>query len=143
MGRSSIKSGNNLQFTLGSIPEVTLVENKAGALSQRSVWNKYLKKSTSQSPADLFVYRTESGWIFFNMDRVIEFIISNANWRTIPSGRVKGDFKDDSKKGVRQYLTYEYREKHKSHFLGANGNRGIPFIDLLKKNIPYHEEVDK
>lgn len=39
-----------------------------------------------------------------------------------------------------QYLTYEYRKNHKSYFLGFSGGKGKPFIELLKKNIPYHSE---
>lgn len=142
-GRCSIKSGKNLQFTLGNIREITEVEDKVGAISARAIWEKYLGKSESQSPADVLVYRDGDKWVFFNMHSVIDFIVGSCTWRMTESGRMKGDFKDSSKKGVRQYLTYEYRQTHKSYFLGANGNRGQAFIELLRQNLPHHQEVDK
>jgi hypothetical protein len=142
-GRCSIKSGKNLQFTLGKIPEITDVEDKVSAISVRAVWEKYLGKSESQSPADVLVYRDDDRWIFFNMRNVIDFIVSSCEWRMTDTGRMKGDFKDGSKKGVRQYLTYEYRQTHKSYFLGANGNRGKAFIEILQEKLPYYQEVDR
>lgn len=33
-----------------------------------------------------------------------------------------------------QYITYEYRDTHKSYFLGFNGNKGSKFID-------YHNQL--
>ena len=142
-GRCSIKSGKNLQFTLGRIPEVTDAEDKVSAIATRAVWEKYLGKSLSQTPADVLVYRDADRWVFFNMANVIDFIVGSCAWRMTGTGRMKGDFKDVSKKGMRQYLTYEYRKTHKSYFLGANGNRGQAFIDLLRRNLPHHEEVDR
>ena len=54
---------------------------------------------------------------------------------------VKGDFEDDSKKGKRQYFTYEYRgKKHKSHFLGFSGGRGKEFIELIKTKLNFHDD---
>lgn len=138
-GQCSIKSGKNLQFTLGNIPEVTNVENKLEAISQRAVWEKYLGKSTSATPADVLVYKDKDRWIFFNMHHVIDFIVKFSSWRITETGRIKGDFQDGSKKGTRQYLTYEYRPTHKGYFLGANGNQGKKFIELLEKNLTYHE----
>ena len=142
-GRCSIKSGKNLQFTLGNIPEITDAEDKCSAISKRDVWEKYLGKGHSRSPADVLVYRDIDRWVFFNMTSVIDFISTKSTWRITKTGRIKGDFCDGSKKGVRQYLTYEYRNTHKSYFLGANGNRGREFINLLKTNLPHHQEVDK
>ena len=100
---------------------------------------KYLKKNGSDKPADILVYldMNKKEWVFFNMDNVIEFIASNCVWRILESGRIKGDFMDTSKKGKRQYLTYEYRKTHNSYFLGANGGKGREFIVLLMNNIPY------
>jgi hypothetical protein len=72
----------------------------------------------------------------------IQFIVSKATWRGLEAtGRMKADFTDKSRKGYSQYLTYEYRSTHKSHFLGANGNKGLPFIQLLKASIPFLEKV--
>jgi hypothetical protein len=134
-GSTSIKSGKNLQFTLGSIPEVTKSSEKIAALSDPTLWIKYLKKGESKNPATLLCYYDSSMWHFFKMDDVIEFIIAKGKWRELSSGRFKCDFDDDSKKGSRQYLTYEYRSTHKSYFLGANGGRGADFIKLLTKNL--------
>ena len=128
-GAVSLKSGNNLQFTLGNIPEITGVEDKLAAMSTRALWEKYLAKSHSANPASVLCYKHATGWTFFNMDEVLDFIVSRATWRLLPSGRVKGDFNGT------QYLTYEYRTTHKSYFLGANGNKGKPFIALLKANL--------
>jgi hypothetical protein len=135
---ASIKSGNNLQFTLGNIPEITDAHDKLNAMSEPSLWKKYLQKSESNNPAGLLVYYTPTSWCFFKMDSVIDFIVSKGKWRLLDTGRLKGDFDDSSKKGSSQYLTYEYRSTHKSYFLGANGGKGLAFINLLKANIPYY-----
>lgn len=141
-GQTSIKSGNNIQFILGNIPEVTDADNKLEAIATPIVWNKYLRKSMSRKPADVLAYREDKRWIFFNMEDVIRFILSSAQWRMLSTGRIKGDFSDSSKKGKRQYLSYEYR-KGKGYFLGENGNKGKPFIQLLMTKISFHIEEDK
>ena len=126
----SLKSGSNLQFHLGNIPDISL-------LNKKEFWCKYLAKSQSNLPVDYLVYQNQDSYLFFLMDSVIEYIINEITWRYLPSGRIKGDFKDSSKKGFRQYLTYEYRNTHKSYFLGANGERGILFIELLQTKIKF------
>ena len=56
----SNKSGNNIQFTLGQIPELkdinvhTLNTDKELV---RSIFNKYLKKTESDKPAGILVYK--------------------------------------------------------------------------------------
>lgn len=136
--RVSIKSGKNLQFTLGRIDEITNTENKIAALMDRPLWEKYLGKSQSSSPANLLAYRKETGWLIFRMSQVIDYIVNNCHWRQLPTGRLKGDFDN------LQYLTYEYRGgKHNSHFLGANGNKGYKFIQLLTTKIPTIHVEDK
>ena len=136
----SIKSGKNLQFVLGNIPELLLKENLDWIKVQdncKELFEKYLKKTNSSKPADLLVYFDNTDkpkWLFFKMDDVINFIVENTKWRKLDSGRIKGDIFG------KQYLTYEYRNKHKSHFLGLNGNRGLPFIELLKLNIKFYED---
>ena len=138
---ASIKSGNNLQFTLGNIPEITGAMDKIAAMKSPALWKKYLQKSESANPAGLLVYyiaTPKPSWTFFKMDSVIDFIVEKSIWRLLDTGRLKGDFADSSKKGSSQYLTYEYRTTHKSYFLGANGGKGLPFMELLKVNIPYH-----
>jgi len=130
----SNKSGNNIQFTLGQIPELKDIEtNDLTPQLVREIFNKYLKKSNSDKPADILVYKDveNSRWIFFNMDHIIEYITNNCIWRKLDSGRIKGDFKDNTKKGFSQYITYEYRDTHKSYFLGLNGGQGKKFIELL------------
>ena len=129
----SLKSGKNLQFVLGAIPEIasaTTSEEKLAAVQGRAIWEKYLKKAASEKPAGLLVYKTDAYWLFFKMDAVIDFIVANTTWRALVTGRLKGDLNGQ------QYLTYEYRTTHKSHFLGANGNKGLPLIELLAAKIP-------
>jgi hypothetical protein len=133
-GATSLKSGNSLQFTLGNIPEITNSDDKLAAMSTRALWERYLAKSHSGNPASVLCYKHENGWTLFNMDDVLDFIATQATWRLLVTGRIKGDFKDRSSKGYSQYLTYEYRPK-KGYFLGANGKKGKPFIALLKANL--------
>lgn len=130
----SNKSGENLQFTLGQIPELKDVDIAAFTSDFVSeLFNKYLKKNHSDKPADLLVYKdiANGRWIFFNMDHIIDYIATKCIWRQLDTGRIKGDFNDSTKKGVSQYITYEYRPTHKSYFLGLNGGKGKKFIDLL------------
>lgn len=141
-GGTSIKSGKNLQFTLGRIPEITEADDKLAAIAARPIWEKYLGKSHSATPADVLCYKTETGWAFFNMSDVITFIATSATWRVLDTGRIKGDFADSSRAGSSQYLTYEYRATHGSHFLGANGNKGQAFIGLLMANLRVAEVAD-
>jgi len=144
----SNKSGNNIQLTLGNIPELKDIDfNKLNENKEyvRNIFNKYLKKNNSPKPAGILVYKdTENKkWIFFNTDDIINFIVTKCIWRYLSSGRLKGDFEDDSKKGKTQYITYEYRDTHKSYFLGFNGNKGSKFINLLKNpkfGIKYYED---
>lgn len=145
----SNKSGNNIQLTLGKIPELEninvdeLNENKDECV--RIIFNKYLKKSESSKPAGILAYKDTKKklWIFFNMDTIVNIIVTKCKWRKLESGRIKGDFYDDSKKGYSQYITYEYRPTHKSYFLGFNGGKGGKFIDFLKNpifGIKYYED---
>ena len=142
----SNKSGNNIQFTLGRIPELDNAEDLTPLTDKTQcykIFQKYLKKVLSSKPVDLVVYKDTrtNRYIFFNVDHIIDFIVENAIWRKLSSGRIKGDFFDDSSKNKTQYITYEYRESHHSHFLGLNGNKGIKFIDLLLKKIPFIMDV--
>lgn len=139
------KSGKNIQLTLGRIPELVGEDNLEWLKVKqhcRSLFQKYLKKSCSAKPANLLVYKDlrVNHWIFFNVDDIIDFIVNHVIWRKLDSGRIKGDLPDLSGKGKSQYITYEYRTTHKSHFLGMNGNRGQPFIDLLIGNINFVED---
>jgi hypothetical protein len=139
----SNKSGNNIQFTLGKIPELLDIDTKDFSHSfLRELFNKYLKKNNSDKPVDILVYKDIENrkWIFFNINHIIDFIINNCVWRKLDSGRIKGDFYDNSKKGISQYITYEYRNTHKSYFLGLNGGTGKKFINLLKSNIDYYSD---
>lgn len=134
----SNKSGNNIQFTLGQIPE--LKDIKLEELTEEKIYtilNIYLKKINSDKPADILVYKDleNSRWIFFNMNDIITFISKKCIWRKLDTGRIKGDFYDNSKKGISQYITYEYRDTHKSYFLGLNGDKGKKFIELLINNV--------
>lgn len=142
---TSLKSGKTQQFTLGRIDELSTIsdDEKLVAIYKRSLWEKYLGKSNSERPPFWYVYRSDTtkSWIFFRMSDVIDFIITKSMWRVLPSGRMKGDFKDNSKKGVRQYLTFEHRPK-KGFFLGlCGGNSGINFVGLLK-DVLLHLEIN-
>lgn len=142
---TSNKSGKSMQFVLGKIPELEKDDNLKWIQNEdnfKQLLEKYLKKSESERPADLLVYDDDKTKTicFFNMDNVIYYMVKNCIFRKLKSGRIKGDFKDNSKKGKRQYFTYEYRGKnHKSHFMGMNGGKGKPFIELLKTRIKYYE----
>ena len=137
-GNTSIKGGKSMQFTLGNIPEITNASNKLEAIQSRSIWEKYLGKYHSGRPASILAYCGAS-WVFFRMVDVIDFI-GTCKWRLLSTGRLKGDFTDDSAKSKnRTIFTYEYRTRHGSHFLGASGGQGIHFINILKKSIPFVE----
>lgn len=143
----SNKSGNNIQLVLGNVPE--LKDINVDILSDRDyvrkIFNKYFQKCDSVTPAGILAYYDcqSNNWIFFNMDDVVNFIADKCKWRKLDSGRIKGDFDDNSKKGRRNYITYEYRRTHNSYFLGFNGDAGIKFINLLKDDkygITYYED---
>ena len=133
----SVKSGKNLQFVLGNIPEITGATDKLAVMSQRSFWEKYLGKSNSESPAGFLVYRGEKYWKFFLMRDVIHHIVEKGTWRLLPTGRIKGDYADSSRKGKGAYLTCEYRPTHKSHLLAANCGVGEKWINLLTTALPH------
>ena len=141
----SNKSGNNIQFTLGQIIELKDIEIELLTKDKIiNIFNKYLKKINSDKPVDLLVYKDTDNnrWIFFNIDDIINFIANECIWRKLSSGRIKGDFNDNSRKGISQYITYEYRNTHNSYFLGLNGNKGKRFIELLMNNgINYYCDI--
>jgi hypothetical protein len=141
----SNKSGNNIQFTLGQIIELKDIEIELLTKDTIiNIFNKYLKKINSDKPVDLLVYKDTNNnrWIFFNIDDIINFIANECIWRKLSTGRIKGDFNDNSRKGISQYITYEYRNTHNSYFLGLNGNKGKRFIELLMNNgINYYCDI--
>tara|TARA_R110000796_G_scaffold250486_1_gene379510 strand:- start:1051 stop:1695 length:645 start_codon:yes stop_codon:yes gene_type:complete len=147
----SLKGGNTIQIHLGNLPELTsknklIVEKnhkghtkvghginfseQVSVLKTKSFWNKYLRKG------DVLAYSYDNGQhIFFNMDDVIDFIITECEWRLLDTGRLKGDFFGH------QHLTYEYRKKKGLFVLGAHGGRkGKEFIELLKNKIRSHTQ---
>ena len=142
------KSGNNIQFVLGNIPEFKQIQSATEITPEfvTKMLNNYLKKGNSSKPADMLVYKNTIGkkWLFFNIMHVINYIAEKGIWRKIEeTGRYKCDFKNGTKKGTGQYLTHEHRGTHNSDFLGANGNTGIKLINLLmdeKYGIKYHSE---
>ena len=154
----SLKSSRTIQIHLGNLPELTdkksysvgkttkgetMVDhgisftNQKNQLTSKSFWDKYLRKG------DNLVYKQADGsYVFFNMDDVIDFIVTKCTWRILPTGRLKGDFYDISTNSVKQYLTYEYRKGKKQFVLGAHGgSKGLQFIELLKLNLKHHIEV--
>tara|TARA_Y100001970_G_scaffold253401_1_gene328143 strand:+ start:233 stop:898 length:666 start_codon:yes stop_codon:yes gene_type:complete len=141
---TSNKSGGSIQLTLGNIPELSgegNLEYLKDKLNFKNLLLKYMKKSESERPADLLVYDTEQSRLFFNMDEIIEYIVYNCELRKLSTGRIKGDFKDETSfTKKRSLFTYEYRSKHKSYFLGFNGGMGKYFINLMKNQIKYYED---
>ena len=154
----SLKSSNTIQIHLGNLSELTdkngykvgqtpdghtsvdhgiSFSDQEKQLRNKSFWDKYLRKG------DILSYRQKNGsHVFFNMDAVIDFIVSKCTWRILATGRLKGDFYDSSRKSVKQYLTYEYRSKKNAFVLGAHGGKkGYEFIQLLKLNLKHHVEV--
>jgi len=141
---TSNKSGHSIQLILGNINELS-GEDNLNVINNpekfKKILEKYMKKIESNIPADLLVYDTNYSRLFFNMDHIINYMVENCKLRKLDTGRIKGDFKDDSNKGQSQYFTYEYRGRnHKSYFLGFSGGRGKPFIDLLKSKIKFYED---
>lgn len=154
----SLKSSRTIQFHLGNLPELTdknlltigttpkgetMVDHgisfadQKKQLTSKTFWDKYLRKGDN-----LIYEQTDGSYVCFNMDDVINFIISNCTWRILATGRLKGDFYDISSKSVKQYLTYEYRSKKKLFVLGAHGgSKGYEFVELLKLNLKHHIEV--
>jgi len=143
----SIKSGKNIQFVLGNIPEFKQIQSETEITPEfvTKLLNNYLKKCNSSKPADMLVYKNtiSKKWIFFNIMHIIDYIAEKGMWRKLESGRYKCDFKNGTPKGMGQYLTHEHRGTHNSDLLGANGNTGIKLIKLLideKYGIKYHSE---
>lgn len=142
------KSGNNIQFVLGNIPEFKQIQSVSEITPDfvTKLLINHLKKGNSIKPADMLVYKYTSNkkWIFFNIMHIIDYIAEKGMWRKIEeTGRYKCDFNNGTKKGKGQYLTHEHRGTHNSDFLGANGNTGIKLIKLLmdeKYGIKYHSE---
>ena len=142
---TSNKSGGSIQLTLGNIPELEGENNLEWINNPENfekLLKKYMKKNESNRPADLLVYDTGISRIFFNMDHVIDYIVDNCTFRKITeTGRIKGDFNDETSRTEKRALfTYEYRKKHKSHFLGFNCGQGKLFINLLKTKLKYYED---
>jgi hypothetical protein len=158
----SLKSSKTIQIHLGNLPELTNKElysvgktpkgntmvdhgisfaDQKKQLTSKSFWDKYLRKG------DNLIYKQADGsYVCFNMDDVIDFIVTKCIWRILPTGRLKGGFYDISTNSVKQYLTYEYRKDKKQFVLGAHGGKGdsgkgLQFIKLLKLNLKHHIEV--
>ena len=153
----SLKSGSTIQFHLGTIPELSdrdlyklsLYKNSKGntcgihsvsfskqceILKSYEFWHKYLHKGNILC----YVNKTDRVYIFFNMVNVIKFIISSFTWRTLETGRIKGDFNGT------QVLTFEYRQDGKKNqfALGATGSEcGNKFIEILKNNLK-HKQIN-
>ena len=141
---TSNKSGGSIQLTLGNIPELSGEENLEWIKNNdnfKNILEKYMKKNKSNRPADLLVYDTNKSRIFFNINHVIDYIVENCTLRKLPTGRIKGDFKDETSLTKKRALfTYEYNKKKKSNFLGFNGKQGKLFINLIKTKINYYED---
>lgn len=168
----SLKAADTWQFHLGNMPELSdtnhykksLVrkipngrtklqtcgthsksfEEQLRILKSYSFWEKYL----GGDKGDYLCYTNRKGlWRFFSMRDVINFITNNAEWRLLPTGRIKGDFLiffSENQKTIthkaKGILTFEFRdEDHKQTFvLGAHcGKNGKKFMEILSVNIPF------
>lgn len=149
----SLKSGNNWQFHLGRIDELSNLDlvkvntkstpskvthsvnftNQLKTLKSKYFWNKYLGKG------DLLCYTNKKkAYTFFRMSDVIKFIIKKTKWRILNTGRLKGILELNGKDY--SVLTFEYRKDKKQFVLGAfGGNNGIRFFNILKNNIKFFE----
>lgn len=149
----SLKSGKTWQFHLGRIDELSSLEkvqlsktkkektkvihsisfkSQEQVLKDPKFWKKYLGKGY------LLCYNDkEKKYTFFKMIDVINFIVNNAKWRILETGRIKGDFFYQEKN--RAVITFEYRNKKKQFVIGAHGGKsGLLFFNILKENIKYH-----
>jgi hypothetical protein len=150
----SLKSGKTMQFHLGNVPELSdktyyknhLTQNAKGhkcgqhhisfdeqekVLKSREFWEKYLKKGS------LFCYKPQDNsgtYLFFNMDDIINFIISKLSWRLLETGCIKGDIDDIS--GI---ITFKYRDtKHDAFLLGATGGKnGEKWVNVMSKYLTH------
>lgn len=157
----SLKAGSTAQFHLGVIDELsnkehykrTLAtrmvrgrpatcgkhhlswEDQLEVLRSKSFWRKYLGKG------DFYCQLEKDGksYTFFSMEHVISFIVENAQWRLLETGRIKGDLPAAGKKGgfrLRPVITFEFRPEKGLFVLGANGGQsGYLFCDILKQQI--------
>jgi hypothetical protein len=148
----SLKSGNTWQFHLGRIDELskldklkirrgnpTIVIHSKSFLSQQRVlksknfWEKYLSKG------DLLCYNDKKKmYTFFKMKNVVAFIIKNAKWSILPTGRIKGSLIGGGK--TYSVLTFEYRKDKHQFVLGAfGGKNGLRLFTILKENLNHCE----
>lgn len=138
--RKVIPAGKRREETYGT-HNFTFDEQKL-VLRSEEFWWKYLGKG------DYLCYTDRMGlWRFFSMKDVISFIISETQWRLLPTGRIKGDFKvpyikkngDSDFKLLMGVITFEYRDDpHNSFVLGAHGAKnGFRLMKILTQNIRY------
>lgn len=159
----SLKAGSTAQFHLGLIEELSEKEHYRRTLEQRLVrrriatcgthhlpweeqllvlkrkafWRKYLGKGDYYCQLE----KDKASYTFFAMEQVISFIVENAKWRLLETGRIKGDLPVKGKKGAYSYravITFEFRPEKSLFVLGANGGQsGYLFCEILKQHIEY------
>jgi hypothetical protein len=146
----SLKSGSSFQFHLGNINELSdkdfyktslFKNNKNHTCGKHNIsfniqneilksfkfWEKYLKKG------ELLCVINDNTYIFFNMNDIINLIISKFNWRLLDTGRIRGDIYNN--KGI---ITFEYRPDKNQFLLGHSGkNSGLRLLNILKNEIKH------
>ena len=144
----SLKTGTSFQFHLGNINELSdktyfkenlFINDKKHTCGKHNIdfnmqtkvlksfdfWEKYLKKG------DLLCIINNNNYVFFNINDIINLIISNFVWRLLETGRIKGDIFDN--KGI---ITFEYRKDKNQFLLGSSGkNSGLILFNILKKEL--------
>lgn len=159
----SLKSGSTAQFHLGNIEELSDKAAYERSLTQRSVRGRLATCGTHSISWDQqqVVLRDADFWwrilgkgdyycqlekgrvnyTFFAMREVIQFIVDQAEWRLLETGRIKGDLPRKLVNGrvkLTQVLTFEYRPEHGSFVIGAHGGQnGFKFNEILKQHIRY------
>ena len=161
-GKLMLRTGKNWQFHLGDLPEIGSIshfaksirkikvqskilecgtydkiwESQVEQLKSASFWAKYFSKGHS-----VFCFSNDNHeYFFFNIHDIVNFIISNTNWRLLNTGRIKGDLTLANGNSI-TIFTIEFRnEIHKKCFaFGAHGGgKGIQLFLILLRNIKHY-----
>ena len=161
-GKLMLRVGKNWQFHLGDLPEIGSIKffeksikkininnkiiecgsydkvwgSQVDQLRSVSFWEKYFSKGHH-----IFCFSNDNyEYFFFNIQDMVQYIITNTKWRLLETGRIKGDlFLEDGSSIT--IFTIEFRnESHKKCFaFGAHGGgKGIQLFLILLRNIKHY-----
>lgn len=161
-GKVMLRVGKNWQFHLGDLPEIGSINHFAKSIRKTKIKNKTLECGTYDNNWEYQVEQLKSTffwekyfckghsvfcfsndnyeYFFFNIHDIINYIISNTNWRLLNTGRIKGDLSVENKTSI-TIFTIEFRnEIHKKCFaFGAHGGgKGIQLFLILLRNIKHY-----